>query len=669
MEKKIATIDMREKTGTGLVVEEAVPLILEGERFEFFMTNDYATISGKMKSLGYWRPTAFELKPNPSLDKRICDKMLELGATWSVTVTDEAGLVSYYDETAEAFFSLPLRGISSRMDKGTYPRSFVLAAADKGAELEALIRDGADINERIDGGMPLLTVAALKDACSSIRVLLKAGADVNAADSEGMTALSSAVLEHNVKAVKILLSAPGIDLEAKDSISGSTALLFAALYDYADICILLVEAGADMNATNVMGRTPLSSTIATQAQTDGKAADFLIRAGADLAIPDKEGRTALSLAAECGKTGIVTRLLDAGADSRYKDRKGMYAFSWAVCGGHADTLAVFMERNLFPEEELGKALTEAGFRGFADSTDVLIRMSEPAETAAYFALMGACVQDCADAARICLQYPCDVNMPSEFGMTPLMLACYCGSMAVAQLLVAHGADVNATDEEGMTALMFAAVKHDARMMFFLIGKGADKSAKSAEGKDAGNYFGESDARDIGELIAARTRAKAAPEGSTADTGAGTANDRLGTTGSPEASPTVPASHKSFGETFDFYMKKYFERFPDKKNSDIYKAVGLDKRRFSKILSSRNDPNYRPRKENVTALAMGLKLSLAESEDLLQSAGFILSPRDKADMKIQSFFATGNYNIFDLNNSIYESTGRLFFKSMTEEEEE
>nr|MCR5621145.1 ankyrin repeat domain-containing protein [Treponema sp.] len=396
--------------------------------------------------------------------------------------------------------------------------------------------------------------------------------------------------------------------------------------------------------------------------------DFLIRAGADLAIPDKEGRTALSLAAECGKTGIVTRLLDAGADAQHKDRKGMCAFSWAVCGGHADTLAVFMERNLFPEEELGKALTEAGFRGFADSTDVLIRMSEPAETAAYFALMGACVQDCADVARVCLQYPCDVNMPSEFGMTPLMLACYCSSIEVAGLLVAHGADVNAADEEGMTALMYAAVKHDARTMFFLIGKGADKSAKSAEGKDAGDYFGESDTRDIGELIADRAKAKAAPAGSMADTGTGTANARLGTTGSPEASPTVPAGHKSFGETFDFYMKKYFERFPDKKNSEIYKAARLSKQRFSKILSSRNDPNYRPRKENVTALAMGLKLSLAESEDLLQSAGFILSPRDKADMKIQSFFATGNYNIFDLNNSIYESTGKLFFKSMTAGEE-
>lgn len=81
MAELIATIDMREKTGTGRIVEEAVPLILEGERFEFFMTNDYATISGKMKSLGYWQPTAFELKPNPSLDKRICNKMLELGAT------------------------------------------------------------------------------------------------------------------------------------------------------------------------------------------------------------------------------------------------------------------------------------------------------------------------------------------------------------------------------------------------------------------------------------------------------------------------------------------------------------------------------------------------------------------------------------------------------------
>ncbi|GEM_PF-2464198 len=652
MEEQIATIDMREKTGDKLVVEEAVPLTIEGERFEFFMTNDYATISGKMKSMGYWRPTAFELKPNPSLDKCICDKMLELGATWSFAVADDAGIVSYYDELTDSFFSLC--GRSSRMDESTCPRSFVLAADDKGDELEALIREGADINERIDSGMPLLTVAALKNACSSLRTLLKMGADVNAADSEGMTALISAVLEHNVEAVKILLSAPGIDLEAKDRISGSTALLFAALDDYADICALLVEAGADMNATNVMGQTPLSSAIATRARTDGKAADYLIRAGADLDIADKKGRTALSLAAECGKTGIVTKLLDAGADARHKDTKGMCAFSWAVCGGHADTLAVFMERNLFPVEELGTAVTEAGFRGFADSTDVLIRMSEPAETAAYFALMGACARGSADVARVCLKYPCDVNLPSEFGMTPLMIACYCGSMEMAKLLAAHGADVNAADEDGMTALMYAAVKHDARMMFFLSGKGADKDAKSAEGKTASDYFGESDTRDIGEFIADRTKAKAAPSYAGA--------------GSPTATSTVPIEHKSFGETFDFYMKKYFERFPDKKNSDIYKAAGLTKQRFSKILSNRN-PDYHPRKENVAALALGLRLTLEESEDLLQSAGFILSPKDKADMKIRSFLSKGNHDIFELSGSIYESTGKLFFKAMTAGEEE
>ena len=138
------------------------------------MTNDYAAISGKMKSMGYWRPTAYDLKPNPSLDKNVCDKMLELGATWSVTVTDEAGLVSYYDELTDSFFSL--RGRSFRMDESAYPRSFVLVAEDKGDELEALIRDGADINERLDGGMPLLTVEEKKNACSSLRTLLKMGA-------------------------------------------------------------------------------------------------------------------------------------------------------------------------------------------------------------------------------------------------------------------------------------------------------------------------------------------------------------------------------------------------------------------------------------------------------------------------------------------------------------
>ncbi len=672
MAELIATIDMREKTGTGRIVEKRLVLSIDGKKYRFFMTNDYEAICTDLESINCRPPLASDMRPDSTVAKKVSDKMKELGATWALTVCGIDTLY-YYDKLTDSFFSVPFFEIPSDKETVKYPLCFVLVAADKGEELAELIKKGCDVNTKNENGESLLMHAVFFNACSSIRVLIKLGADVNATNKEGSTALGIAALMNRLEAARILASVPGINLEVKDNIGGA-ALRSAVFYDSIDMCLLLANAGADLNARDLYGNTPLLWAANNKSE---KAAEFLIRSGVDLNAENHKGLTPLIVASGHGNTAIVSMLLDAGADVRHKDKEDYTAFLRAVKNNATDVISLFIEKKQVSKEQLETALVQGAVRGIAESTDLLIRMSDDSGKAAFNALLGACMKDRADIARICMKYPCNVNDTSN-GFTPLMMVCFFRSVKVAEiildngadanvatvkrftplmmssfygaskitkLLLSHGADVNAADDEGMTALMYAAMRENADIIYILLSNGADKTMKSMEGKTFEDYAGEFDQKNFEKMLKERENARSSGKDAAA-----------------------PAGHKSFGETFDFYMKKYFERFPDKKNPDIYKAAGLDKRRFSKMLSSRNDPDYRPRKETVTALALGLRLSLAESEDLLQSAGCILSPRDKADMKIQSFFAAGNYNIFDLNNSIYESTGRLFFKSMTEEED-
>ncbi len=113
--------------------------------------------------------------------------------------------------------------------------------------------------------------------------------------------------------------------------------------------------------------------------------------------------------------------------------------------------------------------------------------------------------------------------------------------------------------------------------------------------------------------------------------------------------------------FDWYKQKYFHRFPVNKPADIYKVGGISKKTFSKIQSN-NKPDFRPKKETVISLAVGLKLSLNEAEDFLQSAGYAFSDTDKADVIAKELFSQKNHDKFDWSQRIYEKTDSMFFKS-------
>lgn len=87
-----------------------------------------------------------------------------------------------------------------------------------------------------------------------------------------------------------------------------------------------------------------------------------------------------------------------------------------------------------------------------------------------------------------------------------------------------------------------------------------------------------------------------------------------------------------------------------RDSKVYKAAQIDRRLFSKIMSDRE---YKPAKDTALALAIALELSLQQTNDLLDRAGYTLSHSNKRDVIIEYFIREGVHNLADINEVLYK----------------
>lgn len=202
-------------------------------------------------------------------------------------------------------------GARRLVENGTDPTHSLISSARRGepATVEWLLDAGADVSGRL-GARALLY--ALKQQDPSVAELLRAhGADVDGADASGVTLLMAMARSDapRRRTQRALLDA-GANVNAK-SLSGRTPLMFAVRSGRPMDVRLLLSSGADVDATDRDGWSSLMLAV-----RDGRLplVDELLTAGADPAVASAIGWTPLMWAAWLGHSLVLDRLLAAGAD-------------------------------------------------------------------------------------------------------------------------------------------------------------------------------------------------------------------------------------------------------------------------------------------------------------------------------------------------------------------
>lgn len=273
----------------------------------------------------------------------------------------------------------------------------------------------AVLNERRSCGATLLISAVDLQEEEIAAYLIARGADVNAADRSGKTVLMHAA--GSPRLVEMLLRA-GAAPTAADR-AGTTALDLALQQQCKRSCSLLLERGARTAARPGGQRAALFSAI----NSGFDVYDLLLSHGADPDAADEAGETPLHWAARAGSAAAVEALIRAGSSPAALSHQGWTPLHTAVLHGSRDAAA-----------ELLKAGVPVDIQN--------ARQQTPLSCAVY--------DGNADFADFLLQQGADVNAVDAAGNSALHQALLRKDLLLTELLISRGADLDLANNAGIT---------------------------------------------------------------------------------------------------------------------------------------------------------------------------------------------------------------------------
>jgi ankyrin repeat protein len=188
------------------------------------------------------------------------------------------------------------------------------AASGDTAAIERAFMSGGDIEARDPLGRTPLMVAAYRHDTAAARELLRLGANPNALENQSYDLITIAAVLDDLEMLNLAIASGG-NTRAITSPYKGTALIAAAHLGHAEVVAALIAAKAPLDHVNNLGWTALIEAIVLGdgGERHQATVEALIKGGADLSLPDRQGASPLALARGRGYAKITEMLEQAGA--------------------------------------------------------------------------------------------------------------------------------------------------------------------------------------------------------------------------------------------------------------------------------------------------------------------------------------------------------------------
>lgn len=332
-------------------------------------------------------------------------------------------------------------------------------AAERGdvGVIAELLESGIDVDVGNEIGTTALMKAVVHGHVPLIKFLLARGASLTPVNGCGDTALSLALVRsRRWDAVWRVTEPDRIPLDLLVAAGAELGLREAVMLNDVDLARIRLDEGADPNTGEGTHDGPLLMIAAKLGHLD--VVELLLDRGANLEATDDLGRRALQGAAFHGRTEVAGLLLDRGAAINACDWSWQTALSEAAAHGHEATVALLLSRGAMRQLTDAAALDDAALveQLLAEITKPYFGYDMQMDWATRYAARRGNVE----ILRHLLDHfeGLSRDWPSlgrSAGKTLLMEAATDGHLDVVRFLIERGADVHETGWDGTTALDLA----------------------------------------------------------------------------------------------------------------------------------------------------------------------------------------------------------------------
>jgi len=374
-----------------------------------------------------------------------------------------------------------------------------------------------------EAGETVLHLAAREGDVDTASFAIDHNASVNARDKADNTPVIYAAERGDIILLRLLLTEDrkGINLAGELG----TALGVAAASGELEVAATLLEFGADIDAKDKKGTSPLMVAITAK---QPRMVDYLLKKGADALARRDDNESVLHIAAQAGIREILESLFAYGAARSLQvqtTKEGQTPLHAAVLAGKPAAVEALLDHGAFTHITNTEKMTPldiAAFKGDAVMARQLVEYghADVAKTAEGHdsALHRALFEKNLDAARELVRLGADPHAPDAQGRTPLHIAAWKGELdmvkyfieevpgeeniaAAAQsranalyeaifyghgdiadyLINTPGTDLNVPNAAGNYALTAAMDKYNTNRIATMLEKGASPDVKDKNG--------------------------------------------------------------------------------------------------------------------------------------------------------------------------------------------